>query len=320
MTSEKSVFSKKAKASKIIALPSLAIPFLLIVLLVLILLNPVKVSASISTSLARCVRSLIPTLFPVSVLSSLIVSLGGVNLLDRTLGAPVSVLFGVSRSASSAILIGMLCGFPIGAVHARALYESSAISKDEYEKLIALSSMPSPAFILNVLGNGLQNSKLASLSLLVCVLLSNLTVSQLFRSKGEKTLSAQYTKPQRLGASLGKALSSAAGAMLNVIACVVFFSALSSLLPDRTLSVVKLILSGVLEFSQGCSNAVDAYGSSSLPVCAAFLSYGGLSVNFQIMSVCGDEISYKKYFIISSLRSFLSFLLSFAVKILLFDI
>ena len=158
MTSEKSVFSKRA--NKIISLQKLAIPFLLTVLLVLILLNPERVSASISESLIRCVRSLIPALFPISVLSSLIASLGGAKLLDRTLGAPFSALFGVSRGASSAIILGMLCGFPVGAFHARSLYESQCISKNEYEKLLAVSSLPSPAFVLNVLGKDLTHGKL----------------------------------------------------------------------------------------------------------------------------------------------------------------
>ena len=310
--------NRKSRTIRFVSDPSLF--FLALTLLVILIIYPDKVSQSIREALLRCVGSLIPVLFPISVLSSLLASLKASDLLRKALGSPVSIIFGVSKNSAPAVILGMLCGFPVGAAYARTLYERSCISKAEYEKLISVSSLPSPAFVLNVLGKSMLKCRLSGFLVLACVLLSNITVSQLFRSKEEKLSVMPRKEKQNLGASVSKALTNAASAMLNIVACVVFFSALTSLIPDKTPPAVKAFISGVLEFSQGCKNAVDTYSVNALPFCAAFLSYGGLSVNFQIMSVCGNEISYKKYFLISVLRALVSFLLSFAVNIIIFDI
>lgn len=324
MTRAETVFREKAKKSRLKDAAYVIAPIFVIALLTVMIASPAKVGTGISESLTRCIKSLIPALFPISVLSSLLVSLGGGEFLSKLLGAPVSLLFGVSKNVSGAIIVGLLCGFPIGSSLCHTLYSSGYISKDEFESAVAFSSVPSPAFILNAVGDAMLGDRRLGAVLLLCVMLSNTVTAQLFRFGAKKPepirAVTNIQKRSDLGTAVSKALSDSAIAMLNVCACVVFFSALTSVIPEGTPITLRILASGILEFSQGCANAVKTCGMSAFPVCAAFLSFCGLSVHFQIISVCKSCIRYRKYFLAIIIRSLLSFIFAYTVKVLLFDI
>jgi len=319
MTANKALTKKEEKTVGV--LRKYAVPLLTISTLIIFLLNPEKTSASVLASLTRCARSLIPALFPCTVLSSLIASLGAGDLLGKAFAAPVSFLFGVSKRSSTAILIGMLCGFPVGAAYAATLYKNGYVSRRELEKVIALSSFPSPAFTVNVIGGTFFKSKAVGVYLFLCVILSSLVSALFFRSREEETafLHLPPKTQSKLGTSVSDALSSSVHAILRLCACVVFFSALSSLIPKSLPDAVRLLLSGALEFSGGCRAAFELYCESSFPVCAAFLGWSGFGVHFQITSLCGD-IRYKKYYLISFMKAVLSFVFASVVSFFLFDI
>ena len=78
-------------------------------------------------------------------------------------------------------------------------------------------------------------------------------------------------------------------------------------------------MTGILEFSGGCSVAATLDSEFALPLCAFFLGFSGFGVHFQIISVCGD-VSYKKYFAFSLIKALLCAAAVFAVKSLGFDI
>ena len=69
-------------------------------------------SAAVSRALSVCAERLLPSLFPYMVVSSLLVSSGAADAISRRL--PAARLFGLPGEASSAVILGLLCGFPLG--------------------------------------------------------------------------------------------------------------------------------------------------------------------------------------------------------------
>ena len=297
--------------------------------LLLILKNAEVAVEYMHRGLLLCARTVIPSLFPFMILSELIVSGGFGTRVLGWLTVPLRALLGVSVAGGRAILLGMLCGFPIGARCAIRSLERGEISHAEAERVICLSTTPSSAFLISAVGVSLWGNRRFGLALYTTVLTSTLLTGILLHLLNRRipapTQFPQRPSPPMRGSKLfTEAVRSSTWSMLTVCAYVVFFSTLVG-----TLGIVlgRLELSADLtallfclfEISGGVSNA-SALGNSSTAaaLCAFAAGWSGLSVHCQLLSVCdGYGISMRSYFLAKLLQAVLCTLL-FALVINLF--
>ena len=99
--------------------------------LVLFLAEAGFVRAAAAEALSLCAGSVIPALFPFLVVSSLLLSLGLGELLSPMLAGLMEPLFRVDGVGSSALLLGLVGGYPIGAKTAADLYRGGRLSRPE---------------------------------------------------------------------------------------------------------------------------------------------------------------------------------------------
>ena len=88
---------------------------LLCAVLALVLLAPGESMAAARDGLALCGNVIIPSLFPFFVLSSLVVELGMCRYLGRLLERVMAPLFRVRGACASALALGFVGGYPVGA-------------------------------------------------------------------------------------------------------------------------------------------------------------------------------------------------------------
>ena len=288
--------------------------------LALILQNSEATAKAMSDGLALCVNRVIPTLFPFMVISELIVGSGAIRLPGRLLSAPFRRLFGISGQGGCAVLLGFLCGFPIGAKSALSLYRNGEIKQGELEHLLTFCNVPSSAFLISSVGVSLFQSSGFGLLLYAITLLSALLIGffggLLRRWKKEASASAEAMRDsfsshgRRKGvAAFTEAVTASALSMLYVCAFVIFFSAftgtlehlLSSVSLPRTLSALCV---GFFELTGGTARAALCSPRAAAYLCAVFAGWSGLSVHFQIMSLSdGMPISFRPYFLSKLLQS-----------------
>ena len=127
--------------------------------LFLILRNPDVAIEYITSGLRLCAVTVIPSLFPFLVLSELIVSGGIGRLLLRPVSGLLAGLFRLPPDGCCAILLGMFCGFPVGARAAVSAYDAGRLTRDEAERVICASTNPSSAFLLNAVGVSLHGNR-----------------------------------------------------------------------------------------------------------------------------------------------------------------
>lgn len=283
--------------------------------LALIIRNSDVAIKYMSEGLRLCAVTVVPSLFPFMVLSDIIVSSGAANLIGKALRRPMRFLFGVSGEGGCAVILGTLCGFPIGAKAAVSIYDSGRISRGELERLLTFSNNPSSAFIISAVGVSLFGSRDSGYLLYAATLISSALVgigqNILFGRKG-KSRQAEFTeqteRSRRADTKLSigdftEAVTSSVFGILKVCAFVMFFtaflgtlgSALNSItLPEQT----NAILFGIFELTGGMSQAAALPREQGM-ILAAFISgWSGFSVHFQIMSLCADRnISFKPYFL-----------------------
>ena len=203
---------------------------------------PQESMAAARDGLALCGNVIIPSLFPFFVLSSLVVELGMSRYLGRLLEGVMAPLFRVGGACSSALALGFVGGYPVGARTAIALYENGQCSKTEAERLLAFCNNSGPAFILGVVGTGIFASSRAGLLLYLAHIAASLCVGLLFRfyRPGEGPRPGRHAAPQFQAASFPVAfthsITGALSSTLNICAFVLFF----------TVVIRMLFLSGVM--------------------------------------------------------------------------
>ena len=117
-----------------------------------LMLYPQPAMEAARSGLRLCYNVIIPSLFPFFVLSSLVVELGLAGYLGRLLEGLMRPLFRVGGACASAVALGFIGGYPVGAKTAIGLYESGQCTRTEAQRLLAFCNNSGPAFILGVVG------------------------------------------------------------------------------------------------------------------------------------------------------------------------
>lgn len=276
--------------------------------LIMILKNSQIAIAYMQTGLRLCATSVIPSLFPFMVISELLVASGFGNFFGKLLGAPIGKIFGVSGEASTALLLGTVCGFPVGAKTAISLYDRGRISKQEAERLMIFCNIPSSGFLISAVGVSLYSSHRFGVFLLVSALFSSLLTGLIARFLHPRPIhqganSAPLSLPAIGVATFTSAIAAATASVLSVCACVVFFTSIIGCLA-HTLGatsfspVLEALLFSIFEISSGIGAAASVESAvTSAALCGFAVGWSGLSVHFQILSLGADRgISFTPYF------------------------
>ena len=264
--------------------------------------------------LQLCYNVIIPSLFPFFVLSALVVELGLAGYVGRALEGLMRPLFNVPGSCASAVVLGFIGGYPVGARTAISLYEKGMCTKTEAERLLAFCNNSGPAFILGVVGAGIFSSSRVGVLLYLAHAAASLCVGVLFRfyKRGERSgeeggrLNFQT---QRLSAAFIGSVKNSFMSTLNICAFVVFFTivirmllisgilpalagALSALLSPLGLTEAwgERLLTGILEVSSGVwSLTGEGSLTGRLSMAAFMLGWAGISVHCQVLSFLGGS-------------------------------
>ena len=253
-------------------------------------------AAAAREGVALCLQTVLPSLSPFFVLSSLLVQSDVPRLLSRAMAGVMYPLFGVSGAGASALILGLLGGYPVGARTVAELYGRGEIAREEAEQLLAFCNNSGPGFFLGVCGTAVFGSARAGMYLyLIHVGAALVTGVLLRRDLGLPRRKA--VSRQRAPFDLA-AVQSSFAAVGSVSAFVIFFMVLL-----RLLSIVPALaalpplpraaLFGFMEMTNGV-NALPATRAGFV-LCAAIMNWGGLSVQAQTGAMlAGSALSARR--------------------------
>lgn len=112
---------------------------------------PAEGFAAAAEGLLLWYRSLVPTLFPMMILSSLLLKTNVARKISIVLSRSLQKFIPLSADSFYAIFIGFLCGCPMGAKTLSDLSNSNNVSQNERLFLAAVINNISPAFLSNYL-------------------------------------------------------------------------------------------------------------------------------------------------------------------------
>ena len=240
---------------------------------------PREAMEAMKDGLRLCGNVIIPSLFPFFVLSSLVVELGLSRWLGRMMEPVMAPLFRVGGACATALALGIVGGYPVGARTAISLYRNGQCSRTEAERMLAFCSNCGPAFIFGVVGAGIFGSGAAGLLLYACHLAASLCIGVGFRfykpSEGPRagTSSDRSFQAVSFPVAFTSSVTGALTSTLNICAFIPFFTVvlrlltLSGLLTAAARALAALLaplgfeeiwavrlLTGALEMSSGVSS------------------------------------------------------------------
>lgn len=115
----------------------------------LFLIFPIYTLNGAASGLLLWYNIVLPTLFPFIVITTLMLKTKAFRLISDILGPCFGRFFLVSNEGSLAIIIGFLCGYPMGAKIINDLYEEHSISLNETKYLLSFCNNTSPMFIVS---------------------------------------------------------------------------------------------------------------------------------------------------------------------------
>lgn len=272
-----------------------------LLLLILTVSQPSVCAEAVRSGLSLCLTRAVPSLFPFFVVSALAVRCRLADALAR-LSAPLMRVYRLPACGISALLLGLLGGYPTGAQTVSDLIAGGRCTREDGARLIAFCNNTGPAFLVGMCGGGIFHSVRVGLFLYLTHLLSALALGFLFRGTDSSSAPPASLSPERFSVCLTHAVVHAGTGMLNVCSFILYFSVLLSLLGSMGIlsllagalsAVLPLpadllcaVLTGGVELTNGLSLLASCAGSMRVraAACAGLCAFGGLSVLFQSSS------------------------------------
>ena len=264
-------------------------------------------------ALLLCARSVIPSLFPFMVVTSVLLSLGFGELAAPWLAGLMEPLFRVPGAGSAALLLGLVGGYPIGAQTAAELYRDGLVSREEAERILAFCNNSNPVFLISVLGAGVFGSVRAGVWIWLIHVFSALLTGLAFRGTGagarpSRTADRPVFRAMGLIPAFVGAVRSSVSGMLSVCGFVAFFYVLAHPLAALGGRLGPCLV-GITElFSLTPLLTPDRFG---FILAAGAAGWGGISVLCQTLAVLeGSGLRLRNCLLGKAVQGLLSLLLA----------
>lgn len=247
-----------------------------------------------SEGIELCIKTVIPSLFPFFVLSSMLTS----SLMGTSIGflRPFFHCLGVPSGAESLVATGFLGGYPVGAQSVASAYRAGVLTKNTAQRMLAFCNNAGPSFLFGMVSSVFPNRWMVWMLWAIHIL------GAIFAAliiPNENTAPAKPVKGQIL--NLSAAIVASIRVMAVVCAWIVLFRILLAFLNRWFLwllpTSLQVAIMGVLELANGCC-ALEQILDVNLRfvICSGMLAFGGICVTMQTVSVTAG-LSLKQYFL-----------------------
>lgn len=272
-----------------------------------ILTSSKHILESVSFSFRIWKDNIFPSLFPFFVLSEILVQYGFVEFVGEIFKKIMNKLFRINSNCAFIFVMGIISGFPSSAKYTKELYEQGLITETEASKVLTFTHFSNPLFILGTVSLLFLNNKEVGLLILFCHYVSNIIIGISFRGYHpsisedtnvslrvaiDKMHNRRIHNNKSFGQIITDALNHTISTLLLILGTITMFLVLTTII-DQNINLNSFhqgILNGFIEMTQGLKYISLLHIPLQLKsaLCAMILSFGGLSVHMQMMSILSD--------------------------------
>ena len=188
--------------------------FFCLCLLLFLLLHPAESLLAAREGLTLWLNVMLPTLLPFLILTGILLKTGNLRKLLNPAAPLARKLLGLSPAGTYVLILGLFCGYPMGAKLSHDLYINHQISRREGEYLLSFSCNASPAFILSYMAGNCLENRISSVQILILLLSADIVCMLFFRFIVYRGLTVSSVKPT--GQKKETSRQDSAGVILDV--------------------------------------------------------------------------------------------------------
>lgn len=265
----------------------------------LMVVFPTTALYSARKGISLWMTDVLPALLPFFICANFLQSIGVIRLL---------------KSGIFPFIMSVLSGYPMGAKIIGDLKRQDEISLNEACRLMSFCSTSGPAFMVGAVGAGMLGS--GSMGAIIAAahyagaLANGVLFTAIFGRGGSGSITTGRLQQRSLQESFTESIIMSLKSLGIILAYIVLFmfvtdllhlSGILSLAPGQEL---RALIKGILEMTVGCGAVAECSGAADTvkcTLCAFIISWGGLSVMGQTMSMLSGTGISMRYIFISKL-------------------
>lgn len=262
----------------------------------------------------------VPALLPFFLFSNFLMNYGFIEITSE-FAKPIMSFFKLNENAAFILMMSMLTGSPGNAFYIKEALKKGKLNEKEATKILMISQFASPLFILGTVRILLNNFKL-SILILIITYITNFILAFLFQNFYASKESSSFSfftlkrnfyqkETQSFGKTLSSSIKKTFDTLITILGSICFFYMITAIIQHNHLLPTSIMpyFSGILEMTQGinqvsllnCSNHIKVFWIT------VFLSFGGLSIHSQILSlICDTKIKYFPYLVARILHAMIA--------------
>lgn len=266
-------------------------------------------------------KNLLPTIFPFFIITDILNNYHLTDYFSLMLGNFLQKVFKLPKSTAYVLVMSIISGFPSNSKFIKELLDTQEINNKQATKLLTMTHFSNPLFIVGTIGISFLEDKRLGIIILIIHYLTNLLVGFLFRNiyieKIEKNI-----KKERVTLPFISLLKSSILNTINalfIIYGIIIFFAITTVIINENLHLSGLeqtLLNGILEMTGGLKLLSNLSLDKVIKATIAtfFISFGGLSIHMQVMSILSEyKINYFIYLISRIMHASIASLLVFII-------
>lgn len=252
--------------------------------------------------------TLLPTLLPFLILTGILIHTDGIEKIFSPFSGFFEAALGLSPWGAYAFVLGLLCGYPMGAKLAADLYRNGQLSRREAHYLLTFSNNPSPAFLASYVAGSCLGGRVPIGKITAILLLADFFCMLFFRfavyknrtfCQGTGALKKETPSVSSQGAIIDVSILNGFETMARLGGYILLFSVLSACVSRFWCfpPMGEYLFAGALELTSGLyriSQAPFAFETRYL-LSMVMTAFGGLCILAQTKSVMDGNLSIIPY-------------------------
>ncbi|MBQ7031315.1 MAG: hypothetical protein IJN13_02940 [Bacilli bacterium] len=278
-----------------------------IILLSIIIYILFKYNSILNTSVIDAVNlwitKVFPSLFIMFIINDIIINTNILNHLTKIINPIFNKIFNTTGNSSEVFLLSIFSGTPSSAFIIKEMLANNKITLESANKLISFTYFSNPLFLYNIL-NATFN-KYITFKIILIHYLSNFIIGLFFRKtnyENNNYLKDNNITNRNIFLLLPNSIKKSINTLLMILGTITFYMIITNIIINifNIPPIFDILIKGILEITQSLNilNTLKITSIIKEIIALAIISFGGLSIHTQVISLISDtKISYKNFFI-----------------------
>ncbi len=245
-----------------------------------------------------------PSLFPLIIVNDILIS--------YNLPYYICKLLKTNNISLYVFIMSLISGTPSNAVIISKLVDNKTINNDYASKLLSFTYFSSPLFLITMLYSIFNNYSIVTKIILIHYI-SNIIIYFIFYKKYNNNIK-YIVNDKTLSSNILCAIKNSINTMLIIFATIIFFAIISTMITNiiNINPLINALINGIFEITRGLNsiNILNISVKLKEIISLIIISFGGLSIHMQVLSIINDyKIKYKYFFIGRILQVIISIIL-----------